>query len=316
MSLEDVDPELRAMIAEWPGFDFTAVPLDVIRNAPQRFAPMEPPAPQPVEHILPGRGGNPDVRVLVVDPSPGAQDRPVLLHIHGGGYVIGSADSSVATVQSMAMKCGIPIVTVDYRLAPETRFPGSLEDNYAALCWLAGEGADELGVDPARIAIGGESAGGGHSAMLAIAARDRGGPAIAFQMLVYPMLDDRAGSTVDLPAHIGRHIWQSAHNRFGWEALTGVPAGVGEPPYGSVPARVADLSGLPPAWIGCGALDLFIDENLDYARRLIAAGVHTEVCVMPGAYHGFDGLVPKAAVSRKFTASKIEALKRCLGLSI
>jgi acetyl esterase/lipase len=206
------------------------------------------------------------------------------------------------------------VVSVDYRLAPETPFPGALEDNYAALKWM-NLNAASLGIDPKRIAIGGESAGGGHAAMLAIAAQDRGEYALAFQLLIYPMLDDRTGSTKPAPEHIGHFLWNSGSNRFGWESLLGMAPGSANPPAGSVPARVKDLSGLPPTFIGVGALDLFVDEDVDYARRLIAAGVPTELLVVPGAYHGFNGLVPKASVSVRFNAQALNALKRGWGLS-
>ena len=175
--------------------------------------------------------------------------------------------------------------------------------------------AASLGIDPKRIAIGGESAGGGHAAMLAIAARDRGEYALAFQLLIYPMLDDRTGSTNPAPEHIGHFLWNSGSNRFGWESLLGMAPGSPNPPAGSVPARVKDLSGLPPTFIGVGALDLFVDEDVDYARRLIAAGVSTELLVVPGAYHGFNGVVPKASVSVRFNAQALNALKRGWGLS-
>ncbi|OCC23832.1 hypothetical protein MB02_08335 [Croceicoccus estronivorus] len=315
MALDMVDPELREPLAQFPDIDFQTIPLDAMRSQPSLFVPLEPPAPQPVERMIPGLDGQPDVKVIVVDPNPGATDRPAYLHIHGGGYVMGSVDQMSAGVQATAMATGIPVVSVEYRLAPETRFDGSLADNYAALVWLAGEGGKELGVDPARIAVGGESAGGGHSAMLAIAARDQGGPRIAFQLLTYPMLDDRSGSSRAVADHLGEFVWTASSNRFGWESLLGQPAGADTLPEGSiVPSRVDDLSNLPPAWIGCGALDLFIEEDLDYAKRLIAAGVPAEVTVIPGAYHGFDGFVPTAGVSQKFAAARLSALKRGLGL--
>jgi acetyl esterase/lipase len=214
----------------------------------------------------------------------------------------------------MAMTCNCLIVSVDYRLAPETPFPGALEDNYAALRWLY-TNADSMGVDRTRIAIGGESAGGGHSAMLAIAARDRKEFPILFQMLIYPMLDDRTGSTRPVPRGIGDFVWNSTSNRFGWTSLLGVPAGSAQVPDGSVPARVPNLSELPPTFVSVGALDLFVDEDIEYARRLIAAGVRTELHVLPGAFHGYDLLAPQAAVSKQFTESWKAALKRAYAKS-
>ncbi|MGO8793238.1 MAG: alpha/beta hydrolase fold domain-containing protein [Candidatus Sulfotelmatobacter sp.] len=192
--------------------------------------------------------------------------------------------------------CNCLVVSVDYRLAPETHFPGSLEDNYAALRWLY-TNADTLGIDRKRIAIGGESAGGGHAAALAIAARDRKEFPILFQLLIYPMLDDRTGSTRPVPPGIGEFVWNATSNRFGWTSLLGVPAGSPTVPAGAVPARVENVAGLPPAFISVGAIDLFAGEDIEYGRRLLEAGVPTELHVIPGAYHGYNLLAPQTTVS-------------------
>jgi acetyl esterase/lipase len=213
----------------------------------------------------------------------------------------------------MARALDCVIVTVEYRLAPETPFPGSLEDNYAALKWLHAE-AESLGVDPARIAVAGESAGGGHAAILAIAARDRGEIPVIFQSLVYPMLDDRTGSSRQPPPYIGTFIWTADYNRRGWKAFLATEPGGPRVPAGAVPARVDNLAGLPPAWIGTGSIDLFVNEDIEYARRLVDAGVRTDLLVVAGAYHGFDGLVPNASVSKSFTLSRYNALARAFGV--
>ncbi len=222
---------------------------------------------------------------------------------------LGRAIDAVPALQKLALKHDCLVVTVDYRLAPETRFPGALEDNYAALRWLH-EHAEELGVDRKRIAVMGESAGGGHAAALAIAARDRGEFPICQQILIYPMLDDRTGSSRQPAPWIGTFIWNRAANRFGWSSLLGVPAGSAKVPEGAVPARIGDLSGLPPAFIGVGSIDLFIDEDIDYARRLIDAGVATELRVVPGGYHGFDELAPAAPASVRFAEARDAAIAR------
>ena len=268
--------------------------------------------PSVAERMVPGRAGAPDVRVFVINAKPGDR-RPAVLHTHGGGYVLGSAASDVPDLQVLAQALGCVIVTVDYRLAPETPFPGSLEDNYAALKWLHAN-ANELGADRSRIALAGESAGGGHAAMLAIAARDRGEVQVMFQSLVYPMLDDRTGSTRKPPAHIGTFIWTAEYNRLGWGALLGKTPGGPTASAGAVPARVENLAGLPPSWIGVGAIDLFVDEDLDYARRLIGAGVPTELVVVPGAYHGFDVIVPGASIAKQFKLARCNALARAFGV--
>ena len=268
--------------------------------------------PSVAERMVPGRAGAPDVRVFVINATAGER-RPAILHTHGGGYVLGSAASDVPDLQVMAQALDCVIVTVDYRLAPETPFPGSLEDNYAALRWLHSN-ANELGADRSRIALAGESAGGGHAAMLAIAARDRGEVPILFQSLVYPMLDDRTGSTRKPPAHIGAFIWTAEYNRMGWGALLGKSPGGPAAPAGAVPARVANLAGLPPAWIGVGAIDLFVDEDVEYARRLIDVGVPTELVVVPGAYHGFELIAPGASIAKQFKLARLNALARAFGV--
>ena len=259
---------------------------------------------------IPGPAGAPDVTVLMLDRHPDRDDEPAFLFMHGGGYVGGSVAATAVRLPGLAEACECVVVSVGYRLAPETPFPGPMEDNFAALVWLH-RNAGTLGIDPGRIAIGGGSAGGGHAAQLAIAARDRGVP-VRFQVLIYPMLDDRTGSTRRVPGHIGHYVWNEASNRFGWSAYLGRPAGSDDPPYGAVPARVEDLSGLAPAWIGVGSADLFFAENLEYARRLVEAGAQVEVLVVPGAYHAFENDLPDSRAAIEFTRSWQNALRRAL----
>jgi acetyl esterase/lipase len=303
-----VDPELVSTLKTFKTKSFNQELLAVERAQPS-FPALPPPAPQFKERHIPGPAGAPEVRILTLDPSPGIRGRPAFLHIHGGGYIAGHAAQFPEFLQTAAITCNCVVVSVDYRRAPETHFPGSLEDNYAALRWLYNN-ADALGVDRNRIAIGGESAGGGHSAALAIAARDRREIPIIFQLLIYPMLDDRTGSTRPVSPGIGEFVWNSTSNRFGWTSLLGVPAGSTDVPPGSVPARISSVAGLPPTFISVGALDLFVEEDIEYARRLINAGVPTELHVIPGAFHGYDLLVPQAAPSRRFTESWKAALSR------
>lgn len=309
----NVDPELIPALKQFPTKSFSAELLPAARSQPS-WPALPSPAPQPYERRIPGAAGAPEVRVVIVDPSPGTKDRPAFLHIHGGGYIAGRAGQDPAFLQTAATACNCLVVSVDYRLAPETHFPGSLEDNYAALRWLYGN-ADALGIDRNRIAIGGESAGGGHAATLAIAARDRKEFPILFQLLIYPMLDDRTGSTRPVPAGIGEFVWNATSNRFGWSSLLGVPAGSPTVPPGSVPARVDRVGGLPPTFISVGAIDLFVGEDIEYARRLIEAGVPTELHVIPGAYHGYNLLAPQTAVAKRFTESWKVALSRAYASS-
>jgi acetyl esterase/lipase len=311
-----VDPELLAAARLSPLTDWNdAMLADVRKHQPPPAAtpPSIPGVYSTIRHI-PGPTGAPEIRLVIADTAPDKRGKPALLHMHGGGYFVGNPEAFIPGVVRYAKPSGCLVVSVDYRLAPETRFPGALEDNYAALLWLYHH-ADELGVDPRRIAIAGESAGGGHAAALAIHARDKAEVPIVFQLLIYPMLDDRTGSNHPVPAPIGKIAWGAASNRFGWTALLGVPAGSAKVPYGSVPARVENLAGLPPAFIGVGAIDLFVDEDVLYAKRLIDAGVATELNVVPGAFHAFDLSVPNAQLSKRFCESIAVALQRAFGKS-
>jgi acetyl esterase/lipase len=308
-----VDPELVPVLKTFTTLTFDHKTAVADRQNPAK-PPLPAPAPQPFDRKIPGPTGAPDLRLVTVDPAPGAKGRPAFLHIHGGGNIGGRVGQDPAFLQTIAMNCGCLVISVDYRLAPETKFPGSLEDNYAALQWIHNN-AETLGVDRKRIAIGGESAGGGHAARLAIAARDRKKIPILFQLLIYPMLDDRTGSTRQVSPYAGQFVWIAASNRYGWTSLLGVPAGSTVVPAGSVPSREKTLAGLPPTFISVGALDLFVDEDIEYARRLIDAGVPTELHVIPGAFHGYDLLVPDAAVSKRFAESWTVALRRAYATS-
>jgi len=250
----------------------------------------------------------PELTVLVIN-ARAQGSRPGILHTHGGGYVLGTAEGDLVNLQELAKALDCVIVSVEYRLAPETRYTGSIEDNYAALSWMHAHAA-ELGVDPAQIAVMGESAGGGHAALLALTARNRGEIPILLQVLIYPMLDDRTGSSRSVPEHVGKLGWTAESNRFGWGAFLGQPPGTDKVPAGAVPARVEHLTGLPPAFIAVGDLDLFVDEDIEYAQRLIDAGVPTELLVVPGAFHGFDVMARETDVARRFTQAKIDALRR------
>jgi acetyl esterase/lipase len=312
-SMQLVNPQFRAVLQAMVGPDsppaeWTNAILPQIREGSKGLARPLLPAPAVVKKMIPGPKGAPEVLLYVTGAAAGAS-KPAVLHIHGGGYIAGSAAASRRDIQELAVHHDCVAITVDYRLAPETPFPGSLEDNYTALLWMYANAA-ELGIDRSRIAIKGESAGGGHAAALAIAARDRGEVPLCLQVLIYPMLDDRTGSTVPVPPYIGHYIWTAASNRFGWKSLLGKPAGSAQPPAGSVPARVENLAGLPPAWIGVGSVDLFANEDVEYGRRLLQAGVSTELLVVPGGFHGFDIFVPQAPLSVAFAEGWNAALSR------
>jgi len=234
-------------------------------------------------------------------PTAAAAPTAALLWIHGGGYLLGSPEQDDALCRRYVQRLGIVVAAARYRLAPEHPYPIPLQDCYQVLTWLAGL----PGVDADRIAIGGASAGGGLAAALGFLARDRGEVSPVLQVLSYPMLDDRTvGPELDKP---GFRLWNTRSNRFGWTSYLG-----GADPAVAVPARRTDLAGLAPAWLGVGTLDLFCAEDLAYAARLNAAGVECEVHEVPGAFHGFDGLAPKAAVSQAYFDSTCASLRRAL----
>lgn len=242
--------------------------------------------------------------VRIIRPHDAVADVPVLVWMHGGGYVLGQAKQDDALCRRFARVLGAVVVSVDYRLAPDHPYPAALDD-----CTDAVEMARRLdGVDPDRLAIGGASAGGGLAAQLAVRIRDRQEMRPVLQLLVYPMLDDRTG--LDGPAALehGFRMWNSRSNRFGWSGYLGEAD-----PLQVSPARQTDLSGLADAWIGVGDLDLFHDEDLAYADRLRTAGVPCAVEVIPGAFHGFDLVDPGAPVSREFFRSQAAALRAAFG---
>jgi acetyl esterase/lipase len=309
-----VDPELAPMLAVFPPLNLAPETLDAVRVAISMPIPEAPdpddlfPGVTRTEQRVPGAEGAPDVRVLCYEPRDRTTATAALVWVHGGGYVLGTADIDDLLCRRIATESGAVVVSVDYRLAPETRAPGPVEDCYAALRWTHAN-AESLRVDRERIAVGGASAGGGLAAALAILARDRAEVPISFQFLVYPMLDDRTGSSVDAQPHAGEFIWTRSDNRFGWESLIGAtPGGDGVSPH-TAAARVDSVTGLPPAYIGVGALDLFVEEDIAYATRLIQAGIPTELHVYPGAFHAFDN-VPTARVTEAHLRDFLGAVNR------
>ncbi|MDF3313050.1 alpha/beta hydrolase [Rhodococcus sp. T2V] len=259
----------------------------------------------------PPRGGetvnvNADVSVRVFRPKSTHQPAPALLWIHGGGYLIGNAAMGDRLCRHVATHLGVMAVSVEYRLAPDYPFPTPLEDCYKALRWLA----EQSEIDPSRIAIGGESAGGGLAASLALLAKERGAIRPVLQVLSYPMLDDRTTARQDLDESRLR-MWNQNSNRLGWRSYLGAVADVDVSPLAS-PARYKDLSGLPPAWIGVGTNDLFYDENIAYTTRLRDAGVTCTLHQVPGAYHGFDLVERKTPIARAFLQSQMTALDAAL----
>lgn len=311
-----IDPELTAVLDVFPVFNFTRESLPEIRaGMEQMMAQMGAAAPEfpDIEvsrRSVPGPAGAPDVPVLIYLPRNAPRPLSAMFWVHGGGYIIGSAEMDDLNVKAMVAEVGCAAVSVDYRLAPETPHPGPVEDCYAALRWLHAN-AGELGVDADRIAIGGASAGGGLAAGLGLLTRDRGEVPLVFQLLIYPMIDDRTVTTSDPHPYTGEFLWTHASNRFGWAALLGQePGSEGVSPYAAA-ARAEDVAGLPATFISVGALDLFLEEDMEYARRLLRAGVPTELHVYPGAYHGFN-LAPEARATQAYTRDMMNALRRAL----
>lgn len=297
-----IDPVLLAGLAEMPpGLDdLTRDSVVAVREArAEFFQPAAGSAVRTVERTVGHESG--DIRVVVYE-APDDTVRPGLLWVHGGGYVIGTAEDDRARL--IAEEVGCRVVSVDYRLAPEHPFPAGVEDCHAALLWMF-ENASALAVDPDRIAIGGQSGGGGMAAGLALWNRDHDGPRPIFQLLLYPMIDNLhdtpSGRIVNHP------VWNRETSLRAWEMyLDGTP-GHDAPGYAAA-SRARDLAGLSPAYICVGSADLFRDEDIDYARRLVEAGVPTELAVFPGVYHGADLFAPDAAVSRRLRQSFVAAL--------
>jgi len=262
------------------------------------------------DRMVSGPVNAPDVFVRVYRPDNRLGMLPALLYIHGGGYVLSSVEAVDLRLRRLTLAVDCVIVAVEYRLAPENPFPAALDDCYAVLKWMCSN-ARELGIDNDRVAIGGASAGGGLAASLTLLVRDCPEENIVFQLLIYPMIDDKnviQASRVcpdTLP-------WTRENNLIAWKAYLGADFGKKSvSPYAAA-FRAANLAGVPPAYIAVGELDSFLEEDVIYAQRLIKAGVPTELHVYPGACHGFDSWAPNAKVSMRFIADQVEALKRAL----
>lgn len=309
-----IDPDLAAAAAQYPDFR-----LDDVDEARRTFDAMlstlEPVDTSGIaieEWLVPGAPGGPEIpiRLFVPDTCPDGNfgSRAVVLEIHGGGFVLGSAEQSDAVNAVIARSTGAVVVSVDYRLAPEHPYPAAVDDCYAALSWIASSAA-HLDIDPDRIVVVGDSSGGSLAASIALRARDAGGPPIALQVLLEPELDDRL-ETASMRGGVVGYVWDSTQAALSWRHYLGEQQPTGE----SVPARQLDLAGLPPTYITVNEHDPLRDEGLEYAQRLQHAGVPVELHLWPGAFHGF-ALVRGAAATRRANTSLCDSIIRATAKS-
>ncbi|AMM31663.1 esterase [Sinomonas atrocyanea] len=259
------------------------------------------------EIAVPGPEAAPAVQLILCLPA-GRKPTGCIYFIHGGGMMLGTPRNGLAEILEYAEASGLLVASVDYRLAPETRHPGPVQDCYAGLVWVAAH-CTQLGFPPGRLIVAGTSAGGGLGAAAVLMARDRGGPSIAAQMLLAPMLDHRNDTRSMLQLQ-GAGTWNRETNQLGWNSLLGPDIDRARvSPYAS-PSQAKDLAGLPPSYIDVGAADAFLDEDVDYALRIIRAGGLAELHVWPGAYHGFEGLAPDSAITRDAKLARAAFVRR------
>ena len=308
------DPELAPWAPAFAELSFADIPAARAGEAELIAAlpPYDPPVPLDIDELLvPGPDRAPEIRVRRYQPADHDGPLPALVYIHGGGFVVGSLDLYDADCRRVAAEVGAVVFSVDYRLAPEHPFPAGLEDCYATLVWVA-ENAGELGVDAERIAVGGESAGGGLTAGVALLARDRSGPRLCLQFLGIPEIDDRLDTESMRNLGVGTPITTLENGEISWDSYLG-PGVRGTDqvsPY-AAPVRATDLAGLPPAVVTAYEFDALRDEGIAYAQRLLWFGVPTELHVYPGAFHACTWL-SHAEISQKILGDMVDALRRRL----
>lgn len=312
------DAECGAVLASLPPFPpLTADAVPFLRAGAAEYMPR--PTNEELsrggsysveERVVPGPVGAPDVALIICRPAGASSPVPALYCIHGGGMISGTARDALGDHLDLAESVGAALMSVEYRLAPETPHPGPVEDCYAGLLWVV-ENAHGLGIDEERIVLVGGSAGGGLAAAVALLARDRGGPALAGQLLMCPMLDDR-NDTPSAHQMAGLPMWNRQANEVGWTALLGAARGGPDVSPYAAPARAENLSGLPPTFVDVGSTDTFRSEDVDYAERIWRAGGVAELHVWPGGFHGFGGIAPNAGISKAAVAERVNWLRRLL----
>ena len=315
MTERNYDPDLQAVIPLLPDISdlSTTEKVQAVREGGLAFG--EPPAPlesvERQDRAVPGPEGAPKVAVRIHRPKEDSKTpRPGIFEIHGGGFMLGSKDMMDPWCDRVASELDAVVVSTDYRLAPEDPFPAGLEDCYAALSWMANNATD-LGIDPDRIAIAGQSAGGGLAAACALLARDRGGPSLCFQLLEIPELDDRL-QTPSMQQFTDTPLWNRPNAEWSWKHYLGPDHGGDVSPY-AAPSRATDLSGLPPAYVSVMEFDPLRDEGILYALGMLEAGVSVELHAYPGTFHG-SSLVPFAEPSKRNTEEVMAVLRRRLGV--
>jgi len=307
-----VHPDLKALFSVLPESTLTEESIEKFRAGDATFFTIQPSDSMLfTERLIPGPEGASQVPVTIYEPKKRAQElTPGMLFLHGGGYVCGNSKDPCC--QKIAESVGCVAVSVDYRRAPENPYPAALEDSYAALKWFS-DNAQQMGVDRNKIAVVGASAGGGLAAAVTLLARDRGGPRICFQLLIYPMLDDR-NETASSREMTDKRIWNRTSTLTGWRAyLRSLENGI-IPEY-AAPSRASDLSGLPPAYTFVGELEPFRDEVIDYASRLVKAGVPTEFHLYPGCFHACERMAPYTDIGKRIISEYIGALRNAFNTS-
>jgi len=302
-------PELRPVLALFPGFQLE-------ENLEWSRGLLSSPPIEKSEHVsttsrmIPGGAG--EILVKIYEPAERTGAKlPAMLWIHGGGYVMGHPDMDDVLCERFVQAAKCVVVSVDYRLAPEHPYPAAIDDCYAGLTWMTDE-AELLGIDLDRIAIAGASGGGGLTAALALIARDKGGPALIFQMPLYPMIDDRNITASSHEITADNATWNRTNNLSAWNMYLGDRNEDSEVSPHAVPARAESLAGLPPTYTCIGQLDLFRDETIEYVARLAQAGVDVEFHLYPGTFHSFEMIVPQAEVSKRASHSYVDAIARAL----